>query len=174
MYVIIARYTCSLGEFLWFGETVKAWLNYERIWLFRRTSAYLFGTIDAALNLLGIAKSAFTITEKVADDELSKRYEKEIMEFGTTSLMFTTLATLAMINLLCLCGAMKRVVMDDGVGAVGPLMLQFALCGLLVMINIPVYEGLFLRKDKGRMPPSLTFTSSALAVLACVIIIPMH
>ncbi|KAJ8629841.1 hypothetical protein MRB53_023164 [Persea americana] len=174
LYVIIARYTCSLGEFLWFGETVKAWLNYERIWLFRRTSAYLFGTIDAALNLLGIAKSAFTITEKVADDELSKRYEKEIMEFGTTSLMFTTLATLAMINLLCLCGAMKRVVMDDGVGAVGPLMLQFALCGLLVMINIPVYEGLFLRKDKGRMPPSLTFTSSALAALACVIIIPMH
>ena len=93
------------------------------------------------------------------------------MEFGTTSPMFIILATLAMINLLCLGGAIKRVVLDDGVG-VESLVLQFAQCGLWVLINLPIYEGLFLRKDKGRMPPSLAFTSTALAVLASVM--PMH
>ncbi|RWR73226.1 cellulose synthase-like protein E6 [Cinnamomum micranthum f. kanehirae] len=171
-YVIIAKYTYSLAEHLWHGETLKAWWNDQRMWLYRKTSAYLFGTIDAILNLLGITKSAFTITVKVPDDELSKRYEQEIMEFGTTSPLFTILATLAMVNLVCLGGAIKRVVMDDGGGAVGPFVLQFAQCGLWVLINIPLYEGLFLRKDMGRMPPSLAFTSTALAVLACVM--PMH
>ena len=39
---------------------------------------------------------------------------KEIMEFGTTSPMFTILTTLAMVNLVCLVGAIKRVIMDDG------------------------------------------------------------
>ncbi|KAJ8629851.1 hypothetical protein MRB53_023174 [Persea americana] len=170
-YVITAKYTYSLAEHLWHGETLKAWWNDQRIWLYRKTSAYLFGTIDCALNLLGIAKSAFTITVKIADDELSKRYEQEIMEFGTTSPMFIILATLAMINLVCLGGAIKRVVLDDGVG-VESLVLQFAQCGLWVLINLPIYEGLFLRKDKGRMPPSLAFTSTALAVLASVM--PMH
>ncbi|RWR84936.1 cellulose synthase-like protein E6 isoform X2 [Cinnamomum micranthum f. kanehirae] len=137
----------------------------------KKTSAYLFGTIDCALNLLGITKSAFPITVKIADDELSKRYEQEIMEFGTTSPMFTILATLAMINILCLGGAIKRLVMDDGV-RVESFVLQFAQCGLWVLINLPIYEGLFLRKDEGRMPPSLAFTSTALAVLASVL--PMH
>ncbi|XXG72640.1 hypothetical protein AAC387_Pa07g1694 [Persea americana] len=170
-YVITAKYTYSLAEHLWHGETLKAWWNDQRIWLYRKTSAYLFGTIDCALNLLGIAKSAFTITVKIADDELSKRYEQEIMEFGTTSPMFIILATLAMINLVCLGGAIKRVVLDDGVG-VESLVLQFAQCGLWVLINLPIYEGLFLRKDEGRMPPSLAFTSTALAVLASVM--PMH
>ncbi|RWR84928.1 cellulose synthase-like protein E6 [Cinnamomum micranthum f. kanehirae] len=75
---------------------------HSRRW--KKTSAYLFGTIDCGLNLLGITKLAFPITVKIVDDELSKRYEQEIMEFGTTSPMFTVLATLAMINLLNLLG----------------------------------------------------------------------
>ncbi|XXG47435.1 hypothetical protein AAC387_Pa02g2084 [Persea americana] len=171
-YVIIAKYTYSLAEHLWHGETLKAWWNDQRIWLYRKTSAYLIGTVGAVLNLLGITKSAFTITAKVLDDGLSKRYEQEIMEFGTTSPMFTILTTLAMVNLVCLVGAIKRVIMDDGGGGVGPLVLQFAQCGLRVLINIPLYEGLIFRKDMGRMPHSLALTSIALAVLACVM--PMH
>ncbi|RWR84933.1 cellulose synthase-like protein E6 [Cinnamomum micranthum f. kanehirae] len=118
----------------------------------RKTSAYLFGTIDCGLNLLGITKLAFPITVKIVDDELSKRYEQEIMEFGTTSPMFTVLATLAMINLLCLGGAIKRVVMDDGVG-VESFVLQFAQCGLWVLINLPIYEGLFFEERRGSHAP---------------------
>ncbi|KAJ8644397.1 hypothetical protein MRB53_006145 [Persea americana] len=78
-YVIIAKYTYSLAEHLWHGETLKAWWNDQRIWLYRKTSAYLIGTVGAVLNLLGITKSAFTITAKVLDDELSKRDSDDIL-----------------------------------------------------------------------------------------------
>ncbi|RWR84935.1 cellulose synthase-like protein E6 [Cinnamomum micranthum f. kanehirae] len=172
LYYVVISPLCLLHAIPLFPEarlslSLSLSLSYSLITIFNttKTSAYLFGTIDCGLNLLGIAKSSFPITVKIADAELSKRYDQEIMEFGTTSPMFTILATLAMINLLCLGGAIKRVVMDDGVG-VESLVLQFAQCGLWVFINLPIYEGLFLRKDEGRMPPSLAFTSTALAVLA--------
>lgn len=59
--------------------------------MFKWTTSYLFAFIDTLLNLLGFANSAFHITAKVADQDVSKRYEKEIMEFDTSSLMFDTI-----------------------------------------------------------------------------------
>lgn len=50
-----------------------------------------------------------------------------------------------------------------------PFILQILLCGLLVLINIPVYQGLFLRKDNGRMPTSVKYLSIMCALLVCTI-----
>ncbi|CBI23494.3 unnamed protein product, partial [Vitis vinifera] len=44
---------------------------------------------------------------------------------------------------------------------------KIILCGVLVLINLPVYQGLFFRKDKGTMPTSVTYKSVSLALLAC-------
>ncbi|XP_058112681.1 cellulose synthase-like protein E6 isoform X1 [Magnolia sinica] len=171
-YVTIAKHTYSLVEALWMEETVESWWNEQRMWLYKRTSSYFFSTIDAALQLSGLAKSAFVITAKATDDEVAKRYDQEIMEFGSTSPMFTVLATLAMVNLLCLVGEIKRVVMGDEVEEMEALAWQFVLCGVLVIINWPIYQGLFLRKDMGRLPTSVAFISTGFAMLACLI--PMH
>lgn len=171
-YVFIVKYAYSLAESLWIGETTKGWWNMQRMWILRRISSYLFSVADTALKLLGFAETAFTVTPKVADDEVLERYEQEMMEFGSSFPMFTIIATLAMVNLLCLIGSIKRVAMDDGVGVAGQLILQLLLCGLLVMINIPIYQGMFLRRDKGCMPTSIVVLSTALALLACVI--PIH
>ncbi|XP_058112665.1 cellulose synthase-like protein E6 isoform X4 [Magnolia sinica] len=171
-YVTVAKHTYSLVEGLWLGDTVQSWWNQQRIWLYRRTSAYFFANIDVALKLSGLAKSAFAITAKETDDEVAKRYELEIMEFGSNSPMFTILATLAMLNLFCLFGAIKRLAMGDEMGDVEALVLQFVLCGVLVIINWPIYQGLLMRKDMGRLPTTVAFTSIGLAVLACLN--PMH
>eukprot|EP00262_Sarcandra_glabra_P009228 TRINITY_DN232_c0_g1_i7.p1 TRINITY_DN232_c0_g1~~TRINITY_DN232_c0_g1_i7.p1 ORF type:complete len:453 (-),score=70.48 TRINITY_DN232_c0_g1_i7:75-1298(-) len=166
--VVMAKYAYSLGESLWAGYTLEGWWHEQRVWMMRRTTSYLFGFINAILNQLGLAKSAFTITAKVADDEVNKRYEEEMMEFGSSSPMFIILATLALFNLLCFVGGIKKVVMGTEGRSVEPLVLQLLLCGLVVIINIPIYKGLFFRKDKGRMPTSITFTSFILAMLACL------
>ncbi|XP_058112689.1 cellulose synthase-like protein E1 isoform X2 [Magnolia sinica] len=171
-YVTVAKHAYSLVEALWSEETVESWWNQQRMWLYKRTTSYLFANIGAALQLTGLAKSAFTITAKATDNEVAKRYDREIMEFGSTSPMFTVLATLAMVNFLCLVGAIKREAMGDEVGDVEALVLQFVLCGVLVIINWPIYQGLFLRKDMGRLPTSVAFTSIGLAVLVCLI--PMY
>ena len=167
-YVIFAKYTYSLVEFLWSGGTVLGWWNDQRIWLYKRTSSYLFATVDTVLKTLGFGDTAFVITDKVADEDVSQRYEKEMMEFGATSPMFEVLSTLAMLNLFCLVGAVKKVIMNDSIHGLHETMpLQILLCGVLVLVNLPLYQGLLLRKDKGRMPCSVTVKSSLVALLVC-------
>ncbi|KAJ0102468.1 hypothetical protein Patl1_03900 [Pistacia atlantica] len=144
-----------------------AWWNDQRIWLYKRTSSYLFAFIDTILKSLGFSESAFVVTAKVADEDVSQRYEKEIMEFGASSSMFTILATLALLNLFCLIGVLKKVILDQGIFRLyDTMLLQVLLCGVLVLINLPMYQGLFLRKDNGKMPSSLTAKSLVLALSA--------
>ncbi|KAK7289593.1 hypothetical protein RIF29_03342 [Crotalaria pallida] len=164
-YVILGETTYDLVEFLLSGGTFQGWWNDLRIWLYKRTSSYLFAFIDTILKLLGFTDSAFTITAKVVDEDVSKRYEKEIMEFGASSPMFTILATLALLNLFCFLSVLKDTVLrEDGFGACEKMVLQVLLCGFLVLINLPLYQGLFLRKDKGKLPSSLAIKSTALAL----------
>ena len=49
-------------------------------------------------------------------------------------------------------------------------LLQILLCGLLVLTNLPVYQGLFLRRDNGSLPTSSLANSSIMfALLGCAI-----
>ncbi|KAJ9690015.1 hypothetical protein PVL29_012599 [Vitis rotundifolia] len=168
-YVIIAKYAYSLGEFLWFDGTIQGWWNDQRVWLFKRTTSYFFAFLDTILKLLGLAENTFVVTAKVSDEDVSRRYEQEVMEFGCPSPMFTIISTLAMLNLFSFVSCVKRVVVDIQIKALESLALQIILCGVLVLINLPVYQGLFFRKDKGAMPTSVTYKSIALALLACSI-----
>ncbi|XVF42562.1 hypothetical protein PTKIN_Ptkin01aG0373400 [Pterospermum kingtungense] len=172
-YVAFAHRAYSLGEFLWFGGTFKGWCNDQRMWMFKRTTSYLFAFFEVILKLIGCSKAAFVITAKTADDDVSERYEQELIEFGATSPspMFDILATLAMLNLFSIVVAIRKVfVMDAEYYKVSDIFgLQIFLCLLLVIINWPVYEALFFRKDNGRMPSSVTYKSIFLALLACTL-----
>ncbi|MCL7034144.1 hypothetical protein MKW94_000956 [Papaver nudicaule] len=169
VYLIISTYTYSLADFLWSGGTIQGWWNEQRIWIFKRITSYLFASIDSIRKLLGLSKTAFVITSKVADEDVSERYEKEIMEFGTSSPIFTTIiATVALINLFSLVGGLKRMLIDMKLEAIEqPLLLQIVQCGFVVLVNLPVYQGLF-RKDKGRIPPFVSLKSVTLALSICV------
>ncbi|XP_075641344.1 cellulose synthase-like protein E6 isoform X2 [Castanea sativa] len=167
--VIFIHRAYSLGEFVLCGGTLLGWWNDQRMWLFKRMTSYFFAFFNVILKLLGFSQLTFTITTKVADDDVSQRYEQEVMEFSTSSPMFTILATLAMLNAFCFAGGMKRVIVDVQTLVSEPFILQILLCGLLVLINIPVYQGLFLRKDNGRMPTSVTYLSIMCALLVCTI-----
>ncbi|KAF3453294.1 hypothetical protein FNV43_RR03734 [Rhamnella rubrinervis] len=160
-YVIVSKYTYSLAEFLWCGGTILGWWNDQRIWLYKRCSSYLFAFIDTILKSLGFSDSGFIITSKVADQDVSQRYEKEIMEFGTSSPMFTILSTLALINLCFLVGMVKQVIMGEEGSAkyYEAMWLQILISGVLILINWPLFQALFLRKDEGRMPSSQALKS---------------
>jgi hypothetical protein len=152
-------------EFLLCGGTFKGWWNDIRIWLYKRTSSYLYAFSDTILKIFGFSDSVFTITAKVSKEEVSKRHEKEIMEFGTSSPMFTILATLALFNLFCFLNVLKDAILRDGdFGAYDKMGLQVILCGFLVIINLPLYQGLFLRKDSGKLPSSVALKSTTLAL----------
>ena len=173
-YVAVAVNTYSLAEFLWCGGTLRGWWNEQRMWLYRRTSSFLFGFTDTFLKKLGVSESAFVITAKVAEEEAAERYEKEVMEFGVESTMFLLLGTLGMLNLFCFAAAVMRLLMMTSREAGGDLQtmgLQFVITGLLVVLNWPLYQGMLLRKDKGKMPVMVTVKSVVLALSACTFIV---
>ncbi|KAF6176799.1 hypothetical protein GIB67_014173 [Kingdonia uniflora] len=169
-FVIVAANAYYLAEFMWCGGTLKGWWNDRRVWMFKRTTSYLFAVIDTVFNLLGLSSSGFDVTAKVSEQDVSERYEKEIMEFGSSlSGMFTIIATLALLNLFCLVGGLKRIALNLVNSGFETMFLQVLVCGTAVAINLPVYQALFFRKDKGRLPVSLAFKSFILALLVCKI-----
>ncbi|KAB2058683.1 hypothetical protein ES319_A11G250400v1 [Gossypium barbadense] len=170
-YVAFSHHAYSLGELLWCGGTFLGWCNDQRMWLFKRTTSYLFASLETILKLLGYSQLAFVITTKVADEDVSKRYDQEMIEFGVASPMFNILATLAILNLLGSFGTMKKVTMhaDKGFKVLDQFGLQILLCLVLVTMNLPVYQALFFRMDKGKMPSSVTYKSIIFALLACTL-----
>lgn len=165
--MIIAELIYSFAEFLWSGGTSLGWWNEQRIWLYKRTSSYIFAFLDAMLKLFGSSNTTFIVTPKVTNEDVLLRYQQEKMEFGSASPMLTILSTLAMINLFCLMGLVKKLILTKELGlkyVFEAMALQILLCGVLVFVNLPLYNALFFRKDTGKIPSSTAIQSIVLAL----------
>ncbi|GAB4858555.1 hypothetical protein Ancab_010030 [Ancistrocladus abbreviatus] len=153
-----------MAEFLYSRGIVKGYWNGQRMWLHKQTSSYLIPFIDSILKLIGLSNMKFAVTAKVSDDDVSQRYEKEIMEFGVSSPMFTVLGTLGMLNLFCFgIGMCKPITGAATMEMYIKMAFQIWPCVAHVFINLPLYEAMFLREAKGKMPSSVTLKSVALA-----------
>ena len=134
--------------------------------MLKGVSSYLFAVIQVACKMLGLSEVGFEVTSKVVDSEATKRYEEEMLEFGVASAMFVPPATLAVINLISLVSGLARI-MREGYEAFDSMILQIVLCSFIVINGYPVLEAMFMRKDKGRIPTSITLISIFVAVSVC-------
>ena len=167
-YAFLATNAYSLCEALSCGSTINGWWNLQRMRFIRRTTSHFFGFIDTVTKQLGLSQTNFAITDKVVTDDVQKRYEQEVIDFGGSSIMLTILVTVALLNLFGLLGAIKRILMMDlEFNISGQLMMQIMLSALIVMVNLPVYEALIIRSDKGSISSSVMLKSIVLASLAC-------
>ncbi|XP_047942403.1 cellulose synthase-like protein E6 [Salvia hispanica] len=164
-YVFAAKTAYSLAEDVAVGDTVKGWWNVQRIVVIRRMTAYLLALIETVMRMLGLSQSAFVLTAKVVDDEAEKRYKKGLIEFGGSSIMMIIVAMVALLNLVALgWGAVKALWFGEEV-----LWAQLAICGVWVVLNLPVYEALLFRRDKGRMPMPVTVKSLIIVSTALLV-----
>ncbi|XBH70609.1 hypothetical protein VPH35_098236 [Triticum aestivum] len=167
VYVFCVKTMYSLYEALSSGDTLKGWWNGQRMWLVKRITSYLFGVLDNLRKLLGLSKMNFVVSPKVSDEDESKRYEQEIMEFGSSDPEYVIIGTITLLNLVCLLGGLSKV-MKVGWNNIhlDALFPQLILCGMVVITSIPFYEAMFLRKDKGRIPFPVTLASIGFVMLA--------
>ncbi|KAL8469677.1 hypothetical protein ACS0TY_032504 [Phlomoides rotata] len=168
-YVFVAKTGYALVEELILGNSFRGWWNLQRMVQIRRTTAYLFALIDVIAKLLGLSETAFVLTAKVVDDEAQKRYMGGLIEFGSTSVMMFIIATLALLNLFSLGFGIKKVLFSTP-EALHNLAPQLSICGAIVLLNLPVYDALFFRKDKGSMPFSVTFKSVAITSITLLLL----
>ncbi|XP_058070313.1 cellulose synthase-like protein E6 [Magnolia sinica] len=160
----IASHIFSLGELILAKGTMKMWWNETRMWMMKGSSSYLFSVMVIILKYLGISEAGFEITSKVIDEEALKRYKKELMEFAVASPMFIPPTTLSLLNLFYFLKAMMIMVTTGGWAIFDHMALQIIISGYISLISVPLYEAMFFRKDKGRMPTSITIYSMGLAL----------
>lgn len=168
IFLFLGAYAQDLADFVLAGHnsTLRRWWNDQRMYLIRGMTCYVFGTIEYTLKSLGIAAHGFNLTSKVLDDEQSKKYEQGVFEFGAVSPMFMVLGAAAIINLVSLVQGLIMTVVRRSVGGDAEgLVLQILLAGFGVVNGWPIYEAMFIRSDKGRMPTKVMLVSAFVASL---------
>ena len=63
-YVFVARNVGNIVEALSCGNTLKAWWNWQRMWVIQRTTSFFFGFIDTISRQLGLSGMTFALTTK--------------------------------------------------------------------------------------------------------------
>ncbi|XP_031400686.1 cellulose synthase-like protein G3 isoform X3 [Punica granatum] len=162
-FLFLGAYSQDLVYFLLSGSdaTLRRWWNDQRIWLIRGLTCYLFGSLEFTLKRLGISTSGFEVTSKAANDEQSKKYEQGVFDFGAPSPMVVPLSVAVLVNLVALA---RGLALAPGL-AIESFALQVLLSGFGVVNGWPLYEAMFFRSDKGKLPTNITLASTFVAAL---------
>ncbi|WJZ87260.1 hypothetical protein VitviT2T_006656 [Vitis vinifera] len=144
------------------GGSVQTWWNEERIWMMKSITSHFYGSLDGILKSVGMGEASFTPTNKAIQDDQVKLYQMGIFDFRTSTVLLAPLVTLVIFNMISLVGGVGRVMVA---GCCDKLLGQIFLSFFIVAVNYPVIEGMILRRDKGRIPPSVALLSLALSML---------
>ncbi|CAK9182392.1 unnamed protein product [Ilex paraguariensis] len=112
-------------------------------------SSFPFGLVECLLKYLGSSTFVFNVTSKEVENEQNKQYEQRIFEFRVTSPVFLPITTAAIINLISF---FRGIVQVWRFASFEKQFRQMFLAGFVVLNSWPVYEGLVLITDKGKMP----------------------
>lgn len=167
-YIIVSISAFDYLEFRGSGGTTRAWWNDRRIWLYKRTSSYLFALLDTILG----SDLSFVISSKVTENDLRERYEEEMLEFGGSSPLLTMVATVSMVNLVCFMGLIAKLAsMDTRTlrAYYETMVVHIALCVAFVLLNVPLYLALFVRTDRGKIASFVTVKSVSRSLFICIL-----
>lgn len=130
--------------------------------MMKSITSHFYGSLDGILKSVGMGEASFTPTNKAIQDDQVKLYQMGIFDFRTSTVLLAPLVTLVIFNMISLVGGVARVMVA---GCCDKLLGQIFLSFFIVAVNYPVIEGMILRRDKGRIPPSVTLLSLALSML---------
>lgn len=122
----------------------------------RSASSFLFGYFDVATRLIGVRRVDFGLTNKVIDEDQVDRYAKGIFDFQGITLILVPVVTSSILNMVSLIGGVWRVIAK---GNYDEMLIQLFLSLFIVISCYPIFEGIVLRKDAGRVPTLISLLS---------------
>lgn len=138
--------------------------------MMRSITCDLYGFLDFLLKKFGLRKANFMPTNKVEDDDQTMMYQMDKYDFRTSNMFLVPMVALLTINISCFLGGIYRVV---SVGEWDNMFIHLFLPAYIIIVNYPIIEGLVIRKDKGRIAPSIVVTSNILATIITTALYPL-
>ncbi|XP_044498449.1 cellulose synthase-like protein G2 [Mangifera indica] len=162
LFIFLSALSKHLYEVLITGGSIRIWRNEQRIWMIKGVTSYFYGTLNAVMSTLGLAEAKFVPTNKADDSKQAKRYHMGIFDFQTSTVFLAPLVTLTILNILAFFwGLVRGISTGDWEKTFAQVLLSF----YILIMGSAVIEGMIVRKDTGRIPPSVT----GLSALFCVV-----
>ncbi|XP_078169564.1 quillaic acid 3-O-glycosyltransferase CSL1-like isoform X1 [Carex rostrata] len=153
--------TCiqHLREVFHTGKNFTTWCNEQRYWMIIGLTGQLFAVVNVFLKLIGISAVNFDLTDKTTNEAQIKRYENGVFDFDECSLMLLPATTLSLLNMGALIGGAWQMIK---LNAINNLFAQFSLSCFILLLSLPLIEGITYRRDTGRVPSRVTIWSLVL------------
>ncbi|XP_047317353.1 cellulose synthase-like protein G2 [Impatiens glandulifera] len=142
--------------------TIRTWEGEWRMWFVKSVTASFYGSMDVIMKLLGLKKTSFLTTNKVAESEQVRLYQIGKIDFNVSRALIVPVATLVVINAIAFALGGLKVVVE---GRLDEMFGQIFLSLCILLVNYPLIEGILFRKDKGRVAISVTILSLVFAVV---------
>ncbi|KAF7149872.1 hypothetical protein RHSIM_Rhsim02G0034700 [Rhododendron simsii] len=161
-FVFLSSQSKHIQEVLSTGGSMRSWINEQRIWMIKSVTCHLYGSLDAIMKRLGMKEANFMPTNKVMDVEQTRLYQMGKIDFQTSIMLLAPLVILTIINVVSFVGGVTRAMVT---GKFSDMFIQVFLSLFIVTMGYPVIEGMILRKDKGRIPPSVSILSVLVSMI---------
>ncbi|KAK2972976.1 hypothetical protein RJ640_022033 [Escallonia rubra] len=159
--MFISSQSKHIQEVLLTGGSIQTWRNEQRVWMMKSVTSHLYGSLDAIMERLGMKEPSFLLTNKIVDDEQVERYHMGKFDYQTSTMLLVPLFTLVNLNVASLIWGFAKAYYA---GSCNTMFFQVFLSAFIVTLNYPIIEGVVLRTDNGRVPPSITLLSAVLSV----------
>lgn len=151
-----------IQEIFFTGGSFQTWRNEQRMWMIKSITCYFYGSLNAIMEKIGMREASFLPTNKVVDDEQLKRYQIGKFDFQASTMLLAPLCTLVTLNLASLVGGVVKAILTK---SCNEMFIQIFLSFFVATLSYPIIEGMILRKDMGRIPPSVTRLCIVLTIL---------
>ncbi|MFS7942056.1 putative cellulose synthase (UDP-forming) [Helianthus anomalus] len=162
VFLFLGAYGKDFLDFVVFGRrsTIR-WWNHQRMWLIWGLSSHPFALLEWSLKCFGLSTFGFNVTSKVVDEEQNRLYEQGVVEFGVESVLFLPVSVASLVSLWAFAKGVTHVLIY---GRLEEFFVQIFVSGFVVVNSWVIYEGMVLRKDRGKMPLKITLASIATAI----------
>ncbi|ONI26600.1 hypothetical protein PRUPE_1G033700 [Prunus persica] len=161
-FVFLSLISKHLYEVLSTGFTFRHWINEQRVWMMKSVISDLYGSVDGFMKKIGMREASFYLTNKVDDVDQLKRYNMGVFDFQTSILFLAPMAALVILNMASFAVGIYRVIL---LGELDKFCIQVFIPFYVILMNYPIVEGMLIRKDGGRIPPSVTLLSAIVSLI---------